>query len=83
MTTRPETHRFGLLGTLAPQMAQDLGEAFSVDRIGTRTPDAGPTEPAPRRRGAQRFAGRAAAFVLVAAAAVSITVSVLYLIQLP
>ena len=34
MTTSTETESYGLLGTLSPAMARDLGDAFSLQKIG-------------------------------------------------
>jgi hypothetical protein len=79
MTTNKKMPRFGLLGTLAPELARELGEAFSVDRIGARSLDVKRREPAI----AGHIAGRLAAFFLVAALTVTLTMAGLYLMQLP
>jgi hypothetical protein len=82
MPTRNESASFGLLETLSPEMAKDLGDAFSLARIGTSRARTAPTESNEAARGALRFAGRLAVFLLVAVVAVSITLTAMYLIPL-
>ena len=81
--SRPEGGSFGVLETLSPEMAKDLGDAFSLASIANRSMnqphrDTGETTP-----GAVRFAGSVVLCLLVAVVAVSVTVTALYLIPLP
>ena len=82
MTTRTDTNSLGVLGALSPQMAQDIGEAFSLERIGRlESPD--PKKSAtPSSRRALRLASRAAAMLLVTVVAVALSLAALVLVQL-
>ena len=71
----------GVLGTLSPEMARDLGEAFSLDQIGARQDEQREARSSAAGRGALRLASRAAAFLAVTAVAVSLTLTALYLMQ--
>jgi len=79
MTKRSESRAFGVLNTFSPEMAKELGEAFSLARIGSGK--------APRDSGTARevlrFAGRVAVFLLIAVVAVSLTVTAMYLMPFP
>ena len=82
MTTRTETEPYGLLGSLSPELAKDLGDAFSLRTIGaagTSPPKRGSVSTS---RLVLRLAGRAAAFISVTAFAVLVTTTALYLMQL-
>ena len=81
MTTTTETDSYGLLGTLSPEMARDLGDAFSLQKIGA-SGTSRPRRDNDTGRAALRFASRAAAFLSVTAFAVLLTASALYLMQL-
>ena len=83
MTSRPQRRAFGILQTLSPEMAKDLGDAFSLARIGARPGTKSPREPGDTARWALRLVGRVAAFLLVAVVAVSLTVTAMYLMPLP
>ncbi len=82
MTTRTETESYGLLGTLSPEMARDLGDAFSLQKIGSAQSSRPKRESDAPGRAALRLAGRAAAFVSVTAFALAITATAMYLMQL-
>ncbi len=79
MTARPGRGSFGILETLSPEMARDLGNAFSLARIGTRMSTKAPRNPGVAARKALRLASRVAAFLLVVVVAVSLTVTAMYL----
>ena len=87
MTRRSEGGSFGLLETLSPELAKDLGEAFSLSRIGSGPGRKIPREVGNTARGALRLAGHITVFLLVAVVAVSVAVSVavtaMYLMPLP
>lgn len=83
MTTRSERGSFGILEILSPEMARDLGSAFSLARIATKTATKNPRDPGAAARGVLRFASRVAAFLLVVVVAVSLTVTAMYLVPLP
>jgi hypothetical protein len=73
-----------VLETLSPEMAREIGQAFSLATIGRR--------PLPQKRredraggareGLLKLASRVAAFVTVSAIAVLLTVAALYLMRL-
>lgn len=77
MTTRTETASFGILGSLSPEMARDLGDAFSLQRIGAESSRGKRSD----ANAALRLASRALAFLAVTVVAVSLTVAALYLMQ--
>lgn len=81
MTTRTEVDPYGVLGTLSPKLAKDLGQAFSLESIGKeKAPKSGRArDMAITGSGAVRFAGQAAAVLLVAGVALALTTGVLYL----
>ena len=83
MTTGPKPGPFGVLETLSPEMAKDLGDVFSLARIGSTPAKTKPRDSADAARGALRFAGRIAVFLLVAVVAVTLTVTAMYLMPLP
>ena len=83
LTARPALGSFGILETLSPEMARDLGNAFCLAGIGTKTATKTPRNPGVAAREALRFVSHVAAFLLVAAAAVSHTVTAMYLMPLP
>ena len=73
----------GVLESLSPEMARELGDAFSVEKIGS--------QPLPVRRtekrhgvrdGAKRIAGQVAALVVVSGLAVGVTAAALYFMHL-
>jgi hypothetical protein len=79
MTKRSESRAFGVLNTFSPEMAKELGEAFSLARIGSgKAPQDSGTA-----REVLRFAGRVAVFLLIAVVAVSLTVTAMYLMPFP
>jgi len=82
-TARPAPGSFGILETLSPEMARDLGDAFCLAGIGTKAATKIPRNPGVAAREALRFVSHVAAFLLVAAAAVSLTVTAMYLMPLP
>jgi len=82
MTTQTGSRALGVLETLSPEMARDLDDAFSLARIGSTQAKAAPRESNGAARGALRFAGRLAVFLLVTVVAVSLTVTVMYLMPL-
>jgi hypothetical protein len=82
MTTTTETDSYGLLGTLSPEMARDLGDAFSLQKIGASGTSRPRRDKDSTRREALRFASRAAAFVMVSAFVVLLTATALYLMRL-
>jgi hypothetical protein len=63
-------------------MAQDLGEAFSLQQIGASSASRPRRDSDSKSRAALRFATRAAAFVSVTAIAVLLAASALFLMQL-
>jgi hypothetical protein len=83
MTTGPKSAPFGVLETLSPELAKDLGDVFSLARIGSTPAKTKPRDSADAARGALRFAGRIAVFLLVAVVAVTLTVTAMYLMPLP
>lgn len=82
LRTPPNRGSCGVLETLSPEMARDLGDAFSLDRIGSRRRPRATRDSATAARGALRFAGRIAVFVLVAVVAVSFTLTAMYLLPM-
>ncbi|NIL99911.1 MAG: hypothetical protein GTN89_02915 [Acidobacteria bacterium] len=82
MTSRRESRGYGVLETLSPGLARDLGDAFCLAQIGS-APEKEKGKSAGTARGALRFAGRVAVFLLVVAVAVSLTAAVMYLMPLP
>ena len=82
-TARPAPGSFGILETLSPEMARDLGNAFCLAGIGTKTATKIPRNPGVAARKALRFVSHVAAFLLVVVAAVSLTVTAMYLMPLP
>jgi hypothetical protein len=83
MTSRSESAGLGVLGTLSPEMARDLGDAFSLAHLGSFSRNPAPVEKTGAARGALRLVGRLAAFLLVAAVALSFAVIAVYLLPLP
>jgi len=83
MTTRSEPRVLGVLETLSPELAKDLGDAFSLARFGSTPARTATRDSGGAARGALRFAGRVAMFLLVAVVAVSLTVTAMYLMPLP
>ena len=83
VTSAPATDNGGLLESLSPEMAREIGDAFSLDKIGSKPQVRRRTDRSRgARSGAVRFAGRIAAFLLVTGLAVSVTVAALYFMQL-
>ena len=82
MTTTTETEPYGLLGTLSPEMARDLGDAFSLQKIGASGTSRPRRDSDSTSRAALRLASRVAAFLSVTAFAVLLTGTALYLMQL-
>jgi hypothetical protein len=83
MTPGPKTGPFGVLETLSPEMAKDLGDVFSLARIGSTPAKTAAPDSSETARGALRFAGRVAVFLLAAVVAVSLTATAMYLMPLP
>lgn len=80
---RPAPGSFGILETLSPEMARDLGNAFCVGGIGTKTATKNPRNSGAAAREALRFVSHVAAFLLVAAVAVSLAATAMYLMPSP
>ncbi len=80
LTALPARVSCGILETLSPEMARDLGNAFCLARIGTQMVTKAPRKPGVAAREALRFASRIAAFLLVVVVAVSLTVTAMYLV---
>jgi len=83
MTPRPHSGALSVLESLSPEMARDLGQAFSLAQIGSSSRKPAPAEETGAARGALRMVGRLAAFMLVAIVAVSLAATALYLLPLP
>ena len=82
MTTQTETQPYGVLGTLSPEMAKDIGDAFSLKTIGAAGALRPERDSDSTSRAALRLASRAAAFISVTAFAVAVTATALYLMRL-
>ncbi len=82
LSTQQGTRPSNLLETLSPELAKDLGDAFSLARIGSgpaRDPGRGSES---TTRGLLRFASRVAVFLLIAVVAISLSAGAIYLMPL-